>query len=122
MKEIEARKSSHRDNKFIRNNNAILGGLAVLCIILSITTEVFLTKSNLMTLLRQITTNVFLTLGVMMCITIGGIDISGVQYMRYPNSNSVCYFTWGPYTDFMSNRIACRDIMWFYKRFCYCIC
>lgn len=61
---------------FLRENIAIIGGLLVLCVFLNFMSDSFLTQSNLMTLLRQMTNNVFLTLGVMMCIIIGGIDIS----------------------------------------------
>lgn len=61
---------------FLKDNIAIIGGLLVLCIFLSVMSDSFLRQSNLMTLLRQMTNNVFLTLGVMMCIIIGGIDIS----------------------------------------------
>ncbi|MCB7305583.1 ABC transporter permease [Bariatricus massiliensis] len=61
---------------FLRENIAIIGGLLVLCVFLTFMSDSFLTQSNLMTLLRQMTNNVFLTLGVMMCIIIGGIDIS----------------------------------------------
>lgn len=67
---------SKKKNTFLRENVAIIGGLLVLCIFLSFMSDSFLTQSNLMSLLRQMTNNVFLTLGVMMCIIIGGIDIS----------------------------------------------
>lgn len=62
--------------KFLKDNTAILGGLLILCVFLSTMSDSFLTQSNVMSLLRQMTNNVFLTLGVMMCIIIGGIDIS----------------------------------------------
>lgn len=65
-----------KSKSFLRENIAIIGGLLVLCVFLTFMSDSFLTQSNLMTLLRQMTNNVFLTLGVMMCIIIGGIDIS----------------------------------------------
>ena len=61
---------------FLKDKVAILIGLFVLCAILSFATDKFLTSRNLMSLLRQMTSNAFLTLGIMMCIIIGGIDIS----------------------------------------------
>lgn len=65
-----------KQNSFLRENAAIIGGLLILCVFLSFMSDSFLKQSNLMSLLRQMTNNVFLTLGIMMCIIIGGIDIS----------------------------------------------
>lgn len=77
MKLLSKETKSMTGNKsFLKDNAAIIGGLLVLCIFLSVMSDSFLNSSNLMTLLRQMTNNVFLTLGVMMCIIIGGIDIS----------------------------------------------
>ena len=61
---------------FLKKNIAIVSGLVVLCVVLSFASPYFLTKHNIMTLLRQISPNAFLTLGMMMCIMIGGIDLS----------------------------------------------
>ncbi|MDR1699913.1 MAG: ABC transporter permease [Lachnoclostridium sp.] len=74
--ENEMTKGKRRYISFLQENMAIIGGLLLLCIFLSFMTDSFLTQSNLLTLLRQMTNNVFLTLGIMMCIIIGGIDIS----------------------------------------------
>ncbi|MCB6202565.1 ABC transporter permease [Extibacter muris] len=64
------------NKSFLKDNVAIISGLVILCLFLTFMSDSFLTQSNLMSLLRQMTNNVFLTLGVMMCIIIGGIDIS----------------------------------------------
>ncbi|HHT43599.1 MAG TPA: ABC transporter permease [Firmicutes bacterium] len=61
---------------FFKKNIAIVTGLIVLCVVLSFASPYFLTRHNIMTLLRQISTNAVLTLGMMMCIMIGGIDLS----------------------------------------------
>ena len=61
---------------FLKKNIAIVSGLVVLCVVLSFASPYFLTKHIIMTLLRQISTNAILTLGMMMCIMIGGIDLS----------------------------------------------
>ncbi len=73
---IEMLKARKGRKSFLRENIATISGLLLLCIFLSFMSDSFLTQSNLMTLLRQMTNNVFLTLGIMMCIIIGGIDIS----------------------------------------------
>ncbi|NLL49162.1 MAG: ABC transporter permease [Firmicutes bacterium] len=61
---------------FFKKNIAVITGLVVLCVFLSFASPYFLTRHNIMTLLRQISTNAVLTLGMMMCIMIGGIDLS----------------------------------------------
>lgn len=66
---------------FIKNYSAILSGLIVLCVALSLLTDSFLTEGNIMSLLRQISTNALLTLGMMMCIIIGGIDLGQGAYI-----------------------------------------
>ncbi|MDR1612168.1 MAG: ABC transporter permease [Planctomycetota bacterium] len=66
---------------FMRNNLAIIAGLVVMCVLLSLSTDSFLTSSNIMSMLRQISTNAFLTLAMMLCIIIGGIDIGLGAYV-----------------------------------------
>lgn len=66
---------------FMRANLAIIAGLAVLCLLLSLFTDSFLTSSNIMSMLRQISTNALLTLAMMLCIIIGGIDIGLGAYV-----------------------------------------
>ena len=66
---------------FMRNNLAIIVGLFLLCLLLTLVTDSFLTHNNIMSLLRQISTNSFLTLGMTLCIIIGGIDIGLGSYV-----------------------------------------
>ncbi|KMZ53938.1 ABC transporter permease [Dorea sp. D27] len=74
--ENRERRVAAGNKSFLKDNVAIISGLVILCLFLTFMSDSFLTQSNLMSLLRQMTNNVFLTLGVMMCIIIGGIDIS----------------------------------------------
>lgn len=74
--ENRERRVTAGNKSFLKDNVAIISGLVILCLFLTFMSDSFLTESNLMSLLRQMTNNVFLTLGVMMCIIIGGIDIS----------------------------------------------
>lgn len=74
--ENRERRVTAGNKSFLKDNVAIISGLVILCLFLTFMSDSFLTQSNLMSLLRQMTNNVFLTLGVMMCIIIGGIDIS----------------------------------------------
>ena len=74
--ENRERRVTAGNKSFLKDNVAIISGLVILCLFLTFMSDSFLTQSTLMSLLRQMTNNVFLTLGVMMCIIIGGIDIS----------------------------------------------
>lgn len=74
--ENRERRVTAGNKSFLKDNVAIISGLVILCLFLTFMSDSFLTQSNLMSLLRQMTNNVFLTSGVMMCIIIGGIDIS----------------------------------------------
>lgn len=62
--------------QLIRENMGILIGLVILCIILSIKSPVFLSKSNLLNVLRQVSTNLYIACGMTMIIILGGIDLS----------------------------------------------
>jgi ribose transport system permease protein len=53
-----------------------LFGLVLLTIFLSVTSDVFLTGSNLTNIARQATVNAFLAIGLLMAIITGGIDLS----------------------------------------------
>lgn len=60
----------------LKNNIGIIAVLVILFVILSFISPVFLTSSNLITVLQQITINVFLALGMTLVIILGGIDLS----------------------------------------------
>lgn len=60
----------------LKGNTGILLVLLLLFVVLSITSPVFLTEDNLITILRQISINMFLALGMTMVIILAGIDLS----------------------------------------------
>ncbi|MCM8712088.1 ribose ABC transporter permease [Clostridium sp. SYSU_GA19001] len=61
---------------YIKENLGILIGLIVMCIVLSIMSPAFLTKSNVLNILRQVSTNANLAFGMTLAIIICGIDLS----------------------------------------------
>ena len=61
---------------FIKENLGILIGLLILCLILTIFSPVFLTKKNILTVLRQVATNLYVACAMTMVIILGGIDLS----------------------------------------------
>lgn len=72
-------KSKKGNNSFlqmVKGNIGIIAVLLILCIVLSITSPVFLTTNNLITVFRQISNNVFLALGMTLVMILAGIDLS----------------------------------------------
>ncbi len=63
--------------RFFRTNMGILFAFLLLVTLLSLTADNFFSVSNLMNVLRNISTNAFLAMGVMMCLSVGGIDLTG---------------------------------------------
>ena len=63
--------------RYLKTSIGILAAFAVLCILLSIATPNFRTTTNVLNVLRTVSTNAFLAIGVMMAITLGGIDLTG---------------------------------------------
>ena len=61
---------------FGRENLGILIGLLLLCTILTIFSPVFLTKNNILNVLRQVATNLYIACAMTMVIILGGIDLS----------------------------------------------
>ncbi|HNW86114.1 MAG TPA: ABC transporter permease [Candidatus Limiplasma sp.] len=61
---------------YVKRNAGILIGLLVICIVISISSNKFLTQENLMNVLRQISTNLYLASGMTMILICGGIDLS----------------------------------------------
>lgn len=53
-----------------------LGGLLILCIILSFVTDNFLTKSNIMNIFKQTSVNALISAGMLVCLITAGIDLS----------------------------------------------
>lgn len=61
---------------YFKRNLGILMGLVFLMIVVSLSSEYFLTASNMWNILRQISTNAILAFGMTFVILIGGIDLS----------------------------------------------
>ena len=59
-----------------RNNIGIVVVLLIMCIIISITTDKFLTAANVVSVLRQISINTYIALGMTLIIILGHIDLS----------------------------------------------
>lgn len=60
----------------IKGNIGILCVLVLIAIVLSLLTPNFLTRDNLISVLRQISINVFIAIGMTLVIILGGIDLS----------------------------------------------
>ena len=61
------------------NGNSILGTLAaliILCVVITIASDKFLTASNLMSVLKQTSFNALLAAGMLFCLITAGIDLS----------------------------------------------
>ena len=59
-----------------KRNGGIIIGLLIICIILTIMSDSFLSLQNFANIMRQITVNVILACGMTMVIILGGIDLS----------------------------------------------
>ena len=59
-----------------RNNIGIVVVLLIMCIIISITTDKFLTAANVVSVFRQISINTYIALGMTLIIILGHIDLS----------------------------------------------
>jgi ribose transport system permease protein len=60
----------------LKDNLGLLIGFLIMCLVLSFSSDAFLTTRNLYNVMRQITVNVFLACGMTLVILIGGIDLS----------------------------------------------
>lgn len=63
--------------EYFRQNWGILLALLVMCIFFSIFGKNFLTKTNIVNLLRTCATNCYLAIGVQLAIILAGIDLTG---------------------------------------------
>jgi ribose transport system permease protein len=68
--------SNNKVASMVKSNAGILGVLLLIGIVLSFVSPVFLTPSNLISVLLQISNNLFLALGMTLVIILGGIDLS----------------------------------------------
>ena len=62
--------------KLLKNNMGILLVLFIICFLVSIITDKFLTYSNIISVLRQISINMYIALGMTLVIILGHIDLS----------------------------------------------
>lgn len=61
---------------WLKRNLAAMIALLFLCIVLSATTETFLVKNNLLSVLRQVCVNCFIAFGITCVLICGGMDLS----------------------------------------------
>ena len=61
---------------WLKRNMAAMIALVFLCIVLSVTTDTFLVKNNLFSVLRQVCVNCFIAFGITCVLICGGIDLS----------------------------------------------
>nr|WP_314458674.1 ABC transporter permease [uncultured Clostridium sp.] len=61
---------------WLKRNMAAMIALVFLCVLLSITTDTFLVKNNLFSVLRQVCVNCFIAFGITCVLICGGIDLS----------------------------------------------
>ncbi|HIR28263.1 MAG TPA: ABC transporter permease [Candidatus Choladousia intestinigallinarum] len=80
---------------FLKENIGILVVLCLLVLILSFGTEVFATKDNILSVLRQVFTNLCLAIGMTFVIIAGGIDLSGGAVVALSGIVSVALITQG---------------------------
>ncbi|MGN0405796.1 MAG: ABC transporter permease [Bariatricus sp.] len=78
----------------IKSNIGILAGLALLCIVLSFTTDSFATVTNLFNVMRQIAINLFLACGMTYVILLAGIDLSVGSVIAVSGCISAGLITW----------------------------
>ena len=63
--------------EYFKQNWGILIALATMCLFFSIFGNNFLTRTNIVNLLRTCATNCYLAIGVQMAIILAGIDLTG---------------------------------------------
>lgn len=59
-----------------KSNVGILGVLMLICVIVTLSTDKFLTTNNIISVLRQISINCYIALGMTLIIILGHIDLS----------------------------------------------
>lgn len=76
---MNQKKSKLIDNPVVsifRGNMGIIAVLVIMCIIVSIATDKFLSANNIISVLRQISINTYIALGMTLIIILGHIDLS----------------------------------------------
>jgi ribose transport system permease protein len=80
---------------YFKKNAGILIGFLILCVVLSVMTDVFLTSSNILNVLRQVSTNAMLAFGMTFAIIITGIDLSVGSILAFAGTLSAGLITLG---------------------------
>ncbi len=76
---MNQKKSKVIDNPVVsifRGNMGIIAVLVIMCIIVTVATDKFLTANNIISVLRQISINTYIALGMTLIIILGHIDLS----------------------------------------------
>ncbi|HIR13697.1 MAG TPA: ABC transporter permease [Candidatus Choladousia intestinavium] len=82
--------------RYLKSNLGILLAFLILCIVLSIAADNFLTVNNWLTILRTVSTTGYLAIGVMLAIMLGGIDLVGGAMIACTGCLTVvCMERWG---------------------------
>lgn len=61
--------------RYLDANLGILGAFLILCVVLTLATDSFMSVGNWLTILRTVSTTGFLAIGIMLAIMLGGIDL-----------------------------------------------
>ncbi|MCB6365412.1 ribose ABC transporter permease [Intestinibacillus massiliensis] len=75
--------------QYLRENSGILIALLVLCVIFTINSPAFLTRVNMINVLRQISMNAIVAFGMTLVILLGGIDLSVGSIIAVSGCSSV---------------------------------
>lgn len=82
---VEKASGSNRYKNMLRKLGPLLGFI-ILCIVLSIVSEQFLTVSNLLNVTRQVSINAVIAVGMTLVILTGGIDLSVGSIVAFAGS------------------------------------
>ena len=75
-REVNACGKRNPFTSIIKGNIGIIAVLIIMCVIVSIATDKFLTTNNIISVLRQISINTYIALGMTLVIILGHIDLS----------------------------------------------
>lgn len=75
-REVNAFGKRNSFTSIIKGNIGIIAVLIIMCVIVSIATDKFLTTNNIISVLRQISINTYIALGMTLVIILGHIDLS----------------------------------------------
>ncbi len=77
MNETKSNGFTRPIKEYFKQNYGILIAFAIMCVLFTIFGNNFLTRNNIMNLLRTCATNCYLAIGVQMAIILAGIDLTG---------------------------------------------